>query len=630
MASVQGTQPDQSWGLSLPGGFHQEVQPTLYDVNFLLPRPNFLVPAVISQNSVGTCYDRGYIDLPPTRKETTRQYITDPSSYVQDLHPFGLGGGTGGVDNLSMLNRFGHPLPYADNEATEEIGFLAKRESAIEHVDPLSNGYAAQILGREGELLLKRHEISKQNIAKRDAALAARAELTLKNGMAIHGKKADIGAANKIASESAAAIDRAATVEIARRARLATIESAAATAAATATAARSAAFVDNDTKDDDSLSLRSSIIPSDIISERDMLSIRKAKGLEPSRARSYVQQQIALYGAETPVSDNPDSSGATVGAGGASFEETYATDSVNQFNTQREIALRLFNEKESPIAPSNRLSEATTVVQSPHLDMSASASAGSNYFTTPYMGGRERASLYSAAIRNSERVGAPNLIGSSENADSASGINQTYDAMLRRFRGDKNNQQGTIGYDTAALANTNVQHAENSNANHITGFNGMTPDQQANVGSTNNFVPLIPQGPAMTTQENVQLVTPAVGNRITSTPGQAMSNTRASAAGMYDTPHMTYQSPAAAYRSAVRTGLRVNQNGSAERLASGSILGSNIPRTLPKGTDLYGEGRFDYSPQATAAPQKRTAGQLRAQIARLDVEARRRERAMDL
>lgn len=624
MASVQGTQPDQSWGLSLPGGFHQEVQPTLYDVNFLLPRPNPLVPAVITQNTVGTCYDRGYIDLPPTRKETTRQYITDPSSYVQDLHPFGLGGGTGGVDNLSMLSRFGHPLPYADNEATEEIGFLAKRESALERVDPLSNGYAAQILGHDGRRLLRRHEISKENIAKRNATLAGRAELTLRNGMAIHGKRADIGAANQIASESAAAIDRAARAEIARRARVATETSTAAAASATETVARSTAYVEDEeeeTKDEAIFTLDAYRLPTDAA---DIV------------ARELERQRVAMLNAETPVSINPDSSGATAGAGGTSFNEAYAVDSLGSYNVERDIALRLFAEKyaSSPIARSNRPSEATTVVNSPQLDMSATASSGSDYMMTPYQGARELASLYSAAIRNSARVGAQSLIGSSQNADSASGVGQTYDTQLRGYLGNQNVQQGTIDYNTAALANTNVQLANNANANNITGFNGMTPDQQANVGATNNFVQLVPQDPEMTTQRNVSLVTPKVGNRISSAPGQAMSNARASAAGMTDTPHMT-QSPAQAYvarRNAERAALRPNQNGSAERLQSNSMLGSNIPtpRTAIRGTDLYGEGRFDYSPQAAEQPQRRTIGQLRGQIASLREQANVRAARFDL
>lgn len=215
---VRGDVADQSWALSLPGGFHQNIVPAVYDANFLLPRDNFLIPRVETKNTSGACYERGYIDLRPGRKETIRQYITNPSSYVQDLHPFGLGGGTGGVDNLNLLDNSAYPTPYAHMEGAEESALLAKRESKIEQLDPLSNGYAVKVFGIQGEQIIKRHERSKEIIKQRDAMLAARRELTLREGQAMNPIGADIGAANRVAADAAANIDVAANQEIQKRA----------------------------------------------------------------------------------------------------------------------------------------------------------------------------------------------------------------------------------------------------------------------------------------------------------------------------------------------------------------------------------------------------------------------------
>lgn len=598
MASVQGTVPDQSWGQSLPGGFHQDVQPTLYDVNFLLPRPNPIVPAVVSQNTVGACYDRGYIDLRPTRKETTRQYITDPSSYVQDLHPFGLGGGTGGVDNLSMLSRFGHPLPYADNEATEEINFLAKRESAIERVDPLSNGYAAQILGKQGEVLLKRHEISKQNVAKRDAALAARAELTLKEGMALHGKKADIGAANKIASESAAAIDRTAAVEIQRRARVNAAAAIAERGAALEAMDRSVRVeVEGEDEEETKDPYDRSVLSQDERAARiDRLVQERARMMEAYNLQRGVSQNLREEIASRGEGDdaNPDSGGSTAGQGGDSFTQNFADQTDQAFMIERAARSQLYDDKDTSMASTvdRRNSNASTIVRTP-LDMSASASSNSNYFPTPYMGGSSSAASYSGAYGNQTRAGAQSIISTSQNADHLSGVNQAYDARLVGFR--RANIAGGIDYDTGANSNATDQLIDNSNANFLTGVSNLTPNDLGNVGAQ-GFQQLSSAGPSFTTQGTVNYSTPTVGNRTLATPGQTFSNSQARSAGMYDTPHMT-ASPfqrAVARLNSVQTGLRPNQNGSAERLAASSILGSNvpIPRTLPRGRNLEQSGAY--------------------------------------
>jgi len=221
MASVQGTVPDQSWALSLPSPFHQNIQPAIYGANFLLPRDNDLIPKVVSKNTTGACYDRGYIDLRPRRKETTRQYITNPSSYVQDLHPFGLGGGTGGVDNLNLLDNHAYPTPYVNMEGAEEMEYFAKRESKTEKLDPLSNSYALDVFGQQGEKLLARVKRTREMVDERNRILANRRELLLREGQAVSGGVvgADIGAANIVSSEAASMLDTAALAQINERAR---------------------------------------------------------------------------------------------------------------------------------------------------------------------------------------------------------------------------------------------------------------------------------------------------------------------------------------------------------------------------------------------------------------------------
>jgi hypothetical protein len=146
-SSVQGTVPDQSWATALPGYFKQNIKPNISDPAFLIPRGTLTFPDIVTETTVGKGYDRGFIDRVPTRGETTRHAIENPSTYVMRLHPHDLTSGTGGIDNLSNLYRFGHPLPLADGEDFMDFTYWAGRELQKEANDPLSAGYAVKVLG---------------------------------------------------------------------------------------------------------------------------------------------------------------------------------------------------------------------------------------------------------------------------------------------------------------------------------------------------------------------------------------------------------------------------------------------------------------------------------------------------
>ena len=156
MASVQGTYPDQSWAHSLPGYFKDNVKPSLNERAFLIPRDNVAIPNIVSKSTVGMVNDRGFIDEAPGRMNTIRHFITNPSTYVTRLHPHDLTAGTGGIDNLSNLYRFGHPTPFSNAIDFADVEYYASRELASERLDPLSNGYAAKVLGPEGQELQTR------------------------------------------------------------------------------------------------------------------------------------------------------------------------------------------------------------------------------------------------------------------------------------------------------------------------------------------------------------------------------------------------------------------------------------------------------------------------------------------
>jgi hypothetical protein len=168
MASVEGTYPDQSWAHSLPGYFKENVKPCLNEKAFLIPRENVAIPTIVSKSTVGMVNDRGFIDVAPSRANTTRNFITNPSTYVQRLHPHDLTSGTGGIDNLSNLYRFGQPTPFSNALDFADVEYWGSRELAKERMDPLSNGYAAKVLGPNGEQLQTQMRADQQTAAIRE------------------------------------------------------------------------------------------------------------------------------------------------------------------------------------------------------------------------------------------------------------------------------------------------------------------------------------------------------------------------------------------------------------------------------------------------------------------------------
>ena len=151
-SSVQGNFVDQAWAANLPGYFRDNVKPSVASESFLIPRKNDSVPDIVTRNTVGSVYNRGFIDRPVNRLETTRSFILNPSSYNARLHPHDVTSGTGGIDNLSNLYRFGHPLPFADAEDFADLQFFAKYQKD-KGLDPLTEGYAVKAIGEGGSAL---------------------------------------------------------------------------------------------------------------------------------------------------------------------------------------------------------------------------------------------------------------------------------------------------------------------------------------------------------------------------------------------------------------------------------------------------------------------------------------------
>lgn len=180
-SSIAGTVPDQTWGQALPGYFKDNVQPQIYESAFLIQRPNIAIPDVVSENTVGMGYDRGFIDKPVPRVATIRRFIENPSTYITRLHPHDLTSGTGGIDNLSNLYRFGQPLPVANAGDFLDIEYWASRELRKEANDPLSNGYAKKVLGPQG--------IQLQSQMLSDADLADKRREFIRNKSAIEAQR---------------------------------------------------------------------------------------------------------------------------------------------------------------------------------------------------------------------------------------------------------------------------------------------------------------------------------------------------------------------------------------------------------------------------------------------------------
>jgi len=150
---LQGNYPDQTWGQGLPGYFKESsVKPSISNDAFLIPRANIAIPQIVTKTTVGTQYNRGFIDQPVKRAKTIRHAIENPSTYVKRLHASDMTSGTGGIDNLSNMYRFGHPLPVSNGEDFVDTEYWA-RIMPTDRKDPLSAGYATDVLGPNGEAI---------------------------------------------------------------------------------------------------------------------------------------------------------------------------------------------------------------------------------------------------------------------------------------------------------------------------------------------------------------------------------------------------------------------------------------------------------------------------------------------
>jgi hypothetical protein len=149
-SGVQGNYVDQAWAQNLPGYFKDNVKPSIADDAFLIPRANIAIPDIVTMSTVGSVGNRGFIDSQRTRLSTIRNAILNPSTYVKRLHPSDPTSGTGGIDNLSNLSRFGQPLPFADAEDFPDFKYWS-RYTKDSGTDPLTAGYAVKTIGAAGE-----------------------------------------------------------------------------------------------------------------------------------------------------------------------------------------------------------------------------------------------------------------------------------------------------------------------------------------------------------------------------------------------------------------------------------------------------------------------------------------------
>lgn len=140
---------DQAWAHNLPGFFKDNVKPSIANDAFLIPRDNIAIPNIVTLSTLGAVCNRGFIDQARTRISTVRNAILNPSSYIRRLHPHDVTSGTGGIDNLSNLSRFGQPLPFADGEDYPDFQYWS-RYTGDEGADPLTVGYAAKVIGEGG------------------------------------------------------------------------------------------------------------------------------------------------------------------------------------------------------------------------------------------------------------------------------------------------------------------------------------------------------------------------------------------------------------------------------------------------------------------------------------------------
>lgn len=164
--AVVGNYVDQGWLQSLPQFFQPtDSRPALGRDAFLIPRDNLTIPQIVTRTTQGAS-DRGFIDVSRGRFDTIRNRINNPSSYNDQLHPSDLTSGTGGIDNLSDLSRFGHPLPFSNGEDIGMTKFMARFEGKDASNDPLSSSYAvANMSGGYGSSMERKYSSDRQ-IAK--------------------------------------------------------------------------------------------------------------------------------------------------------------------------------------------------------------------------------------------------------------------------------------------------------------------------------------------------------------------------------------------------------------------------------------------------------------------------------
>ncbi len=175
-SGIQGNYVDQAWAQNLPGYFKDNVKPSVADDAFLIPRANIAIPDIVTMSTVGAVGNRGFIDAPRTRLSTIRNAILNPSTYVKRLHPSDPTSGTGGIDNLSNLSRFGHPLPFADGEDFPDFQYWS-RYTKDSGADPLSAGYGVKVIGDKGaNLTAVAKEDRKQSMYKYNMGEKAKAD----------------------------------------------------------------------------------------------------------------------------------------------------------------------------------------------------------------------------------------------------------------------------------------------------------------------------------------------------------------------------------------------------------------------------------------------------------------------
>lgn len=218
-SGIEGNYVDQAWAHNLPGYFKENVKPSIANDAFLIPRDNIAIPNIVTMSTLGAVGNRGFIDAARTRISTVRSAILNPSSYVKRLHPSDVTSGTGGIDNLSNLSRFGQPLPFADGEDFPDFQYWS-RYSGEDGADPLTAGYAAKILGEGGSAIAasmradREQETYRQRIKSEMYAQEARRAASEGGTEVTRRERAEMAALAAEAAAAAAPGENAATGNI--------------------------------------------------------------------------------------------------------------------------------------------------------------------------------------------------------------------------------------------------------------------------------------------------------------------------------------------------------------------------------------------------------------------------------